>query len=174
MNERQHRQCHTEKPLIHLFSFRSPSFVRLWTLTATETRRTSIYDMWHHPIHGLDFHWISSYVKSISWQGVYQCGCWCFSGLVQYQSPSCVLPLLNSANPVIDEVQLWCTLLFSCQNEDLSHNICVASYQYILLAPEVLSGGPYNHAADWWSLGILLFSLVTGEVMAHKPSVDWL
>ncbi|KAJ3588614.1 hypothetical protein NHX12_009468 [Muraenolepis orangiensis] len=31
------------------------------------------------------------------------------------------------------------------------------------LAPEVLSGGPYNHAADWWSLGILLFSLVTGK-----------
>ncbi|TWW74702.1 putative serine/threonine-protein kinase [Takifugu flavidus] len=31
------------------------------------------------------------------------------------------------------------------------------------MAPEVLSGGPYNHAADWWSLGILLFSLVTGK-----------
>lgn len=31
-------------------------------------------------------------------------------------------------------------------------------------APEVLSGGPYNHAADWWSLGILLFSLATGKV----------
>ncbi|XP_035535508.1 ribosomal protein S6 kinase-related protein [Morone saxatilis] len=31
------------------------------------------------------------------------------------------------------------------------------------MAPEVLSGGPYNHAADWWSLGIMLFSLVTGE-----------
>ncbi|KAM4742261.1 ribosomal protein S6 kinase-related protein-like isoform 2-T2 [Anableps anableps] len=30
------------------------------------------------------------------------------------------------------------------------------------MAPEVLSGGPYSHAADWWSLGILLFSLVTG------------
>uniref|UniRef100_A0A4W5PB48 Protein kinase domain-containing protein n=1 Tax=Hucho hucho TaxID=62062 RepID=A0A4W5PB48_9TELE len=30
-------------------------------------------------------------------------------------------------------------------------------------APEVLSGGPYSHAADWWSLGILLFSLVTGK-----------
>uniref|UniRef100_A0A3B3IG37 Ribosomal protein S6 kinase related b n=1 Tax=Oryzias latipes TaxID=8090 RepID=A0A3B3IG37_ORYLA len=29
--------------------------------------------------------------------------------------------------------------------------------------PEVLSGGPYNHAADWWSLGILLFSLTTGK-----------
>ncbi|XP_054868489.1 ribosomal protein S6 kinase-related protein isoform X1 [Amphiprion ocellaris] len=31
------------------------------------------------------------------------------------------------------------------------------------MAPEVLSGGPYSHAADWWSLGIMLFSLVTGE-----------
>nr|XP_046245437.1 ribosomal protein S6 kinase-related protein isoform X2 [Scatophagus argus] len=31
------------------------------------------------------------------------------------------------------------------------------------MAPEVLGGGPYNHAADWWSLGIMLFSLVTGE-----------
>uniref|UniRef100_A0A3B3ZX25 Protein kinase domain-containing protein n=1 Tax=Periophthalmus magnuspinnatus TaxID=409849 RepID=A0A3B3ZX25_9GOBI len=31
------------------------------------------------------------------------------------------------------------------------------------MAPEVLSGGPYNHAADWWSLGILISSLVTGK-----------
>lgn len=31
-------------------------------------------------------------------------------------------------------------------------------------APEVLSGGPYNHTADWWSLGVLLFSLATGKV----------
>nr|XP_004558246.1 uncharacterized serine/threonine-protein kinase SgK494 isoform X2 [Maylandia zebra] len=31
------------------------------------------------------------------------------------------------------------------------------------MAPEILSGGPYNHAADWWSLGIMLFSLATGK-----------
>ncbi|CAL9684157.1 unnamed protein product [Knipowitschia caucasica] len=31
------------------------------------------------------------------------------------------------------------------------------------MAPEVLGGGPYNHAADWWSLGIMLYCLVTGE-----------
>uniref|UniRef100_A0A673IQK3 Ribosomal protein S6 kinase related b n=1 Tax=Sinocyclocheilus rhinocerous TaxID=307959 RepID=A0A673IQK3_9TELE len=31
------------------------------------------------------------------------------------------------------------------------------------MAPEVLSGGPYNPAADWWSLGILLFALATGK-----------
>lgn len=38
-------------------------------------------------------------------------------------------------------------------------------------APEVLSGGPYSHAADWWSLGILLFALVTGKVMGHKRCI---
>ncbi|CAG00494.1 unnamed protein product [Tetraodon nigroviridis] len=38
------------------------------------------------------------------------------------------------------------------------------------MAPEVLSGGPYNHAADWWSLGILLFSLVTGKLLCKNPS----
>ncbi|KAG9351610.1 hypothetical protein JZ751_022861 [Albula glossodonta] len=31
------------------------------------------------------------------------------------------------------------------------------------MAPEVLGGGPYNHAVDWWSLGIMLFALTTGE-----------
>ncbi|XP_056303013.1 ribosomal protein S6 kinase-related protein [Danio aesculapii] len=31
------------------------------------------------------------------------------------------------------------------------------------MAPEVLSGGPYNHTSDWWSLGILLFALATGK-----------
>ncbi|XP_025903711.1 uncharacterized serine/threonine-protein kinase SgK494 [Nothoprocta perdicaria] len=31
------------------------------------------------------------------------------------------------------------------------------------MAPEVLSGGPYGHAADWWSLGVLLFALASGK-----------
>lgn len=38
----------------------------------------------------------------------------------------------------------------------------------VSLAPEVLSGGPYNHAADWWSLGILLFALATGKVRTNR------
>ncbi|KAM4795263.1 ribosomal protein S6 kinase-related protein isoform 3-T3 [Rhinophrynus dorsalis] len=43
-------------------------------------------------------------------------------------------------------------------------------------APEVLSGGPYSHAADWWSLGVLLFALVTGEfpVAPEKDHVTML
>ncbi|KAA0720310.1 putative serine/threonine-protein kinase [Triplophysa tibetana] len=38
------------------------------------------------------------------------------------------------------------------------------------MAPEVLSGGPYNHAADWWSLGILLFALATGKFPVYPES----
>ncbi|XP_032072049.1 ribosomal protein S6 kinase-related protein [Thamnophis elegans] len=31
------------------------------------------------------------------------------------------------------------------------------------MAPEVLRGGPYAHPADWWSLGVLLFAMATGQ-----------
>ncbi|CAL8346352.1 unnamed protein product [Arctogadus glacialis] len=36
------------------------------------------------------------------------------------------------------------------------------------MAPEVLGGGPYTHAADWWPLGIALWSLVTA---GREPEV---
>ncbi|XP_026993037.2 ribosomal protein S6 kinase-related protein [Tachysurus fulvidraco] len=41
-----------------------------------------------------------------------------------------------------------------------AYTIC-GTIQY--MAPEVLTGGPYSHAADWWSLGILLYTLAAGE-----------
>ncbi|XP_067422047.1 ribosomal protein S6 kinase-related protein [Emydura macquarii macquarii] len=41
-----------------------------------------------------------------------------------------------------------------------AYTIC-GTLQY--MAPEVLSGGPYSHSADWWSLGILLFTLAAGK-----------
>ncbi|XP_043439521.1 ribosomal protein S6 kinase-related protein isoform X3 [Prionailurus bengalensis] len=54
-----------------------------------------------------------------------------------------------------------------------AYTIC-GTLQY--MAPEVLSGGPYNHAADWWSLGVLLFCLATGKfpVAAERDHVAML
>lgn len=37
--------------------------------------------------------------------------------------------------------------------------------QYI--APEVLRGEPYSYSADWWSIGILLYEMLTGKVRGH-------
>ncbi|KAM7333889.1 hypothetical protein ACRRTK_007209 [Alexandromys fortis] len=54
-----------------------------------------------------------------------------------------------------------------------AYTIC-GTLQY--MAPEVLSGGPYNHTADWWSLGVLLFCLATGKfpVAAERDHVAML
>ncbi|KAM9004377.1 ribosomal protein S6 kinase-related protein isoform 2-T2 [Sarcophilus harrisii] len=54
-----------------------------------------------------------------------------------------------------------------------AYTIC-GTLQY--MAPEVLRGGPYNHVADWWSLGILLFALAAGKfpLQAEKDHVAML
>ncbi|XP_038670648.1 ribosomal protein S6 kinase-related protein-like isoform X3 [Scyliorhinus canicula] len=54
-----------------------------------------------------------------------------------------------------------------CRGER-AHTIC-GTIQY--MAPEVLRGSPYNHTADWWSLGVLLFALVTGKLLCGDPGL---
>lgn len=39
----------------------------------------------------------------------------------------------------------------------LGHHVSVA-------APEVLRGEEYSHSVDWWSLGIIVYSLLAGRV----------
>lgn len=47
------------------------------------------------------------------------------------------------------------------------------THPLIPAAPEVLSGGPYSHTADWWSLGVLLFALASGEVRTTAGGLIW-
>ncbi|XP_043573986.1 ribosomal protein S6 kinase-related protein-like isoform X2 [Chiloscyllium plagiosum] len=54
-----------------------------------------------------------------------------------------------------------------CRGER-AYTIC-GTMQY--MAPEVLQGGPYGHAADWWSLGVLLFALLIGKFPV-EPQCD--
>lgn len=37
------------------------------------------------------------------------------------------------------------------------------------MAPEVLYGQEYEHAADWWTLGILMYALLMGEFPISGP-----
>ena len=43
---------------------------------------------------------------------------------------------------------------------DRTGTIC-GTIQY--MAPEILGVEPYDHAVDWWSLGILIYALLSGE-----------
>ena len=45
------------------------------------------------------------------------------------------------------------------QSDDLSQTMCGTP---LVMAPEVLYGKKYNHKADVWSLGIVMFEMLTG------------
>mmetsp|Transcript_13376 Transcript_13376/g.13295 ORF Transcript_13376/g.13295 Transcript_13376/m.13295 type:complete len:164 (+) Transcript_13376:32-523(+) len=46
-------------------------------------------------------------------------------------------------------------------SEDQEHTIC-GTIKYI--APEAIAGHPYNHMVDWWSLGIIIYRMLTGKL----------
>ncbi|XP_065880657.1 probable serine/threonine protein kinase IRE4 isoform X2 [Euphorbia lathyris] len=57
------------------------------------------------------------------------------------------------------------------QTEDLSQHSAVGTPDY--LAPEILLGTEHGYAADWWSVGIILFELITGipPFAAERPEI---
>ena len=48
-----------------------------------------------------------------------------------------------------------------------AYSIC--NFDYSVVAPEVLYGQEYDHAADWWTLGILMYALLMGEFPINGP-----
>jgi hypothetical protein len=43
-------------------------------------------------------------------------------------------------------------------------------YVHVCVAPELLSMNPYGHSVDWWSLGIIAYAMLLGEVGVTKPA----
>jgi serine/threonine protein kinase len=41
-----------------------------------------------------------------------------------------------------------------------------------VLAPEILNNESYTHAVDWWSLGVLMYAMLVGEV-SRGDNVIW-
>lgn len=57
------------------------------------------------------------------------------------------------------------------QTEDRRRHSAVGTPDY--LAPEILLGTEHGYAADWWSVGIILFELITGipPFTAERPEI---
>jgi serine/threonine protein kinase len=49
--------------------------------------------------------------------------------------------------------------------EGKTNTIC-GTVEY--MSPEVLMGLEYDYVVDWWSLGILMYDMLTGSVSVYK------